>query len=406
MNKNEYLSALARWLRELPEDERKKQLAYYSEMYDDMLEDGLSPAGAAARLGEPVTLAAEILSALGYTLPPEEEGAAKPPKKKKNRALWLVPILVLAALLLRWGWAALAGLVAFGTVRTVTETVEETEDLFPSDGKVYSLTAERIHSIRVDWPDGSVTVLPGESDKLVFTHSGAGVTADLEWKTDDGTLYIDTGWRLFGAGNAGHLQILIPQSLAENLQTLPVETASASIAVQQIAVRELELDSTSGAIEVTDTAAVTADLDSASGRISYGGSAGCLAANTVSGRIRAELTGGGDELHLNSTSGAITARAESLREISAETTSGRVELSVADLSLLQEVEVDTVSGGVELAFPGDGEITVDFDSLSGRMTSDFVSGARGTEVDVSTVSGHLSLRADDGLLTGVRGPDA
>lgn len=67
MNKNEYLSALDRWLRELPEDERKKQLAYYSEMYDDMLEDGLSPAEAAARLGEPVTLAAEILSSLGFT---------------------------------------------------------------------------------------------------------------------------------------------------------------------------------------------------------------------------------------------------------------------------------------------------------------------------------------------------
>jgi len=398
MNKQEYLSALGRWLRELPEEERKKQLAYYGEMFDDMLEDGLSPAEAAARLGEPVTLAAEILSSLGRTLPLDGGGAEVPPaRKRKNRTAWLVLGIVLAALLLRWGWLALVGLFTFNTVRTETESAVVTEELTYDGGKTYSLDAARVRALDVDWPDGSVTIGPGEDDKIVFTQSGAGLTADLEWKTENGTLYIQTERRFLWAGTAGHLQILLPQSLAEDLEELTVDTASAPITVQQLSARRLTLDTASGAMELTDTAAGTADLDSASGRIAYRGSAENLTADTASGAIEISLTGEGDELHLDSTSGAITAGAERLREITAETASGRIELSIADLSVLQDVEVDTVSGRVELRLPEGSGIQTDFETVSGRMTSDFAGGTRGPEVDVSTVSGNLTIRSDPEL---------
>lgn len=407
MNKQEYLSALGRWLRELPEDERKKQLAYYSEMFDDMLEDGLSPAEAAERLGDPVKLAAEILSSLGRTLPSEEGGTPErgaPAKKKQRKALWLALGLVLAVLLLRWGWLALVGLFTFNTARTATETVAE--ELSPADGKVYSLQAERIHSMEVDWADGSVTILPGEGDKLVFTQSGAGRTADLEWRTDNGTLYIDTGWHFLGAGTTGHLRIQLPRSLAENLESLQVDTASASIAVQGLNPRNLELESASGRIEVTDTAAVAAELHSASGRVTYSGCAEYMEVDTASGAIEVALTGGGSELSLGSASGAITASVESLQEISAENTSGRIDLSIADLSLLQAVEVDTASGAVTLTLPADAAIDLEFDSVSGGLTNEMGSLPGGVPVRVSTVSGCLTVQGDPDLFVGVRGPEA
>lgn len=52
MNKSEFLYALRRGLAQLPEQEIEKQLAYYSELIDDMVEDGMSEYEATARLGD------------------------------------------------------------------------------------------------------------------------------------------------------------------------------------------------------------------------------------------------------------------------------------------------------------------------------------------------------------------
>lgn len=51
MNKQQFLDALRRGLSQLPEEEIEKQTAYYSELIDDMVEDGMSEWEATERLG-------------------------------------------------------------------------------------------------------------------------------------------------------------------------------------------------------------------------------------------------------------------------------------------------------------------------------------------------------------------
>ncbi len=51
MNKQQFLDALSRGLSQLPPEEIDKQTAYYSELIDDMLEDGMTEHEAVSRLG-------------------------------------------------------------------------------------------------------------------------------------------------------------------------------------------------------------------------------------------------------------------------------------------------------------------------------------------------------------------
>lgn len=61
MTKNSFLSALDSALSQLPSAERERHLSYYSELFDDMVEDGMTEEEAAARLGDVRELADTIL---------------------------------------------------------------------------------------------------------------------------------------------------------------------------------------------------------------------------------------------------------------------------------------------------------------------------------------------------------
>lgn len=62
MTKAEYLERLRVSLALMPAEEREAQLAYYEELFDDMLEDGMSEAEAAAHLGAPEDVAETLLA--------------------------------------------------------------------------------------------------------------------------------------------------------------------------------------------------------------------------------------------------------------------------------------------------------------------------------------------------------
>lgn len=62
MNKQEFLKALDKKLKNLPREEREKSLAFYSEIIDDKTEEGASEKEAVESLGSPDKIAREILS--------------------------------------------------------------------------------------------------------------------------------------------------------------------------------------------------------------------------------------------------------------------------------------------------------------------------------------------------------
>ena len=61
MSKADFLRLLERALMQLSEEERQKNLEYYSELLDDMLEEGMTEAEATAKLGSPNQIAQSIL---------------------------------------------------------------------------------------------------------------------------------------------------------------------------------------------------------------------------------------------------------------------------------------------------------------------------------------------------------
>lgn len=61
MSKADFLRLLERALAQLSEEERRKNLEYYSELLDDMMEEGMTEAEATAKLGSPSQIAQSIL---------------------------------------------------------------------------------------------------------------------------------------------------------------------------------------------------------------------------------------------------------------------------------------------------------------------------------------------------------
>ena len=61
MTKADFLQLLERALMQLPEEERRRNLEYYSELLDDMMEEGVTEAEATAKLGSPAQIAQNIL---------------------------------------------------------------------------------------------------------------------------------------------------------------------------------------------------------------------------------------------------------------------------------------------------------------------------------------------------------
>ena len=62
MNKSEFLDILRSRLSQLPAEEREQNIAYYEELFNDMLEDGMSEGEAVAHLGDPDAIVREILA--------------------------------------------------------------------------------------------------------------------------------------------------------------------------------------------------------------------------------------------------------------------------------------------------------------------------------------------------------
>ena len=89
MNKQEFLSALARELDSLPREEREQTLTYYGELIDDRLEDGQDEGEVTQSLGNPKAVAQALL------------GEEQPQLPNRGLRVWVIVLLVLGFPL--WG---------------------------------------------------------------------------------------------------------------------------------------------------------------------------------------------------------------------------------------------------------------------------------------------------------------
>lgn len=86
MNKIEFAAELERLLQDLPEEERKRSVDFYSEMIDDRMEDGESEEAAVAGLGSPRSVADGIM-----------ENAAGSISRRRKIDPWMIVLAVMAS---------------------------------------------------------------------------------------------------------------------------------------------------------------------------------------------------------------------------------------------------------------------------------------------------------------------
>ena len=84
MNKQEFLDKLKKKLSTLSKKEREERLAFYGEMIDDRVEEGLTEAEAVKGIGAVDVVAAQIVDDISTERKKKEKQERKKKEKKEN----------------------------------------------------------------------------------------------------------------------------------------------------------------------------------------------------------------------------------------------------------------------------------------------------------------------------------
>lgn len=229
-----------------------------------------------------------------------------------------------------------------------------------------SVPASNLHSVEINWVDGSVNVTVTDGDSVVFRESsGLEESEQLRYRVAGDRLiiqYCKPQWSFgFFDSPKKDLTVEIPRSLAEQLLELQIDTVSAPVTAQDLTAQSCEVDGVSGNITFTNCSFSELDVD------------------TVSGSL--QLSGEAHRVNFDGVSGGMT-----------------LDLLVAP----QKISTDTISGSICLNLPQDAAFSVELDSVSGKLDNEFPSTQRGDlyycgqgggAYQFDTVSGDVIIRA-------------
>ena len=230
----------------------------------------------------------------------------------------------------------------------------------PGDG---SADPASVRAIEVDWLDGSVTAQPYEGELLQFSDNSPYPSDDnlLHYYLDGDTLKIrfckSYTFRL-SAPEPKDLEVLVPEAYIENFREISIDTAAASVFVSDLQVEDLEISTVSGEVTIDGTVE-NVNVDTTSGNIALSGTFTEIETDTVSGALTAICTACPQSFVGDSTSGAfqVTLPADSSFTLEYDSTSGSL---VSDFALEEDSGTYTVAAG-------DGSCKLSFDTVSGDL---------------------------------------
>lgn len=269
-----------------------------------------------------------------------------------------------------------------------------------------SLSAADITAVQVDWIDGGVTVLTGDTQQVTFSETAPGNLKEeyrLRYYLDNGVLrikYCASGARLnFGRSPNKELTVVVPASLA--LAELHVNTVSGQIsATNGMRADQLRLNTTSGSVRLEQVTGQNAVVNSVSGAVRLAEvTVPEISVESVSGEVRIEQVTA-DRLTVESVSGGTWVTKGQVGELRCETVSGNV--SAEPGQTVQRIAIESVSGSVKLSLPpAISGFTVRHESISGELACDFpvsfpqknqaVYNDGSVRVELSTVSGDMRI---------------
>ena len=382
MTKREYLEKLARGLRPLPKEERRRQLDYYEEMLSDRMDEGLDEADAVAAMDPPETVIDRVL---------REYVASGRPLRRHHVGLWiglgvvLMFVLLTAAVLLvnyadrqsgsTWQFPIFQQAAGDSASTSASASLD-----LPYHAE-YTVPAEGITELDLSWTSGDVTVQPWSGDSIRLEED-----SEVELTEDYRLLYTVEGGelkvRFDGQPNRNVtwrkiLIVWLPEALAESLAKLDAATVSAEVTVLDLTAAELDIETVSGGVYARggfgelDFSTVSGDMTLETNETFR------LDAETTSGS--AYLSGTFGELDFSTVSGDMTLETNETFRLDAETTSGSVCLRLPDTMGLT-LDFASTSGEIRSQ-----RMDHPFAGKKGRLTL----GDGASFADVSTTSGCL-----------------
>mgnify|MGYP003307271371 CR=1 FL=1 len=250
----------------------------------------------------------------------------------------------------------------------------------------YSISAEGIDGIQIDWVSDNVVIKIGNTEQIAFSETGAGLTEKtaLRYDVQGSTLlihYCDDQRFLNVNLPAKQLTVILPDTLAANLQSLSVETVSADVTIDDPLFRmeKLDVETVSGNLNAVIDFAGIAELETVSGNLGVNGGINKFDAESSSGNVS---IGGG------------------INQFEAETVSGDVLLDCRN-GVPNDLDIETTSGNVILYLPQNAALTLAFETVSGDFDSicamsvhngNYVIGSGHSNWRVETVSGDLTVK--------------
>lgn len=322
---------------------------------------------------------------------------------------------------------------------------------------VYQAAASGIDTLSVRLASEDVTVRPGDGSTILVEQFARGDLPEeyqVRVAEDGRRLAVESGLRgrvmLFGQLPYSHVEITLPQRLAD---TLSVETASGEVDIEGIEAGAVDASAASGSVVITNTGTNSVQCGTMSGEVDIDGvkadtvdastasgaatitntDAKSVKCATASGDVRVDIDacdllsasstsgsvsvrsdvrqdvelsstsgdvrmdGSAESAGLSTMSGDITGEYRRLSRLVAGSTSGSIDVSIADAAQLKSVEASTMSGDVSLAVPPGTAVSTDFSSVSGTMRTQTSGGSieirdTGVPIAVDTTSGDFELR--------------
>jgi len=240
-------------------------------------------------------------------------------------------------------------------------------------GQKVEKPAADIKGIVLDFVAEEIRVVPAGGDTVRVEQTSRKALSEknvMRFGMVNGELIAQSGnydWMRRGAYNHSIVTLYLPNDFAYNVS---LNTDSGKISVDGAEASGLYISTVSGGTEIRALVCDTLKIDAVSGRVVIEGAV-CrsVAVDTTSGPIA--FTGGAEEFQAGSLSGSVTAYIMEPVKCNMDTTSGAMRVNCEDASKLEEINFNTISGTAILELPENDGFTVDFNSISGRLESDF-----------------------------------
>ncbi len=183
------------------------------------------------------------------------------------------------------------------------------------------------------------------------------------------------------------IRILVPAGV---IPSLDISGRAGDISVRGCGFLSVRIRSVSGDISFRDTVVLSSlDCGATSGDISVDVFTESLTLSTLSGDI--EVQGGAVSAEIRNTSGDVNLEG-GLARGSVTTISGDIDLTLRSRLNVESLRLRSTSGDVDLEMDGEGPIRFTLSSVSGDTDCARESAEGGGEIQISTVSGDITVR--------------